>query len=150
MEERHQQAHDIVQNRVWWSVGGGLIPVPWVDVVAVTGVQMSMIASLSNLYGVPFNKNVSKTIVASLLGSVVPSSMANGSIGMAIKAIPIMGATLGTVTMSAFSGAATYAIGKVFIQHFETGGTLLDFDVDSMREFFKKEFEIGKGVARSA
>jgi len=142
--ERQAVADKIVQNRVWWSVGGGLIPIPWVDIVAVTGVQLSMIYALSQNYDVEFKKNQAKTIVASLLGSIVPSSLARGTVGSSLKAIPILGSTLGGISMSAFSGAATYAIGKVFIQHFETGGTFMDLDVEKMREFFKEQFEEGK------
>ncbi|MDP8241222.1 MAG: DUF697 domain-containing protein [Candidatus Hatepunaea meridiana] len=142
--ERQAVADKIVQNRVWWSVGGGLIPIPWVDLVAVTGVQLSMIYALSKNYDVEFKKNQARTIVASLLGSIVPSSLARGTVGSSLKAIPVLGATLGGISMSAFSGAATYAIGKVFIQHFETGGTFMDLDVEKMREFFKEQFEEGK------
>jgi lipoate-protein ligase A len=49
--------------------------------------------------------------------------------------------------MSAIGGAATYAIGRVFIQHFESGGTFLDFNPEKVREYFKEQFERGKGVA---
>ena len=49
--------------------------------------------------------------------------------------------------MPALSLAATQALGRVFAQHFETGGTLLDFDVETMRDYFRKEFEAAKGEA---
>jgi len=147
MEERLLKAERIVQNRTGWTLGGGLISVPWVDVAAVTGVQLSMIYALSKHYGVEFKKNVARNITASLLGSIVPGSLAQGFIGRSLKAIPILGQTFGSISMSAFSGAATYAIGKVFIQHFETGGTLLDFDIEKMRGYFKEQFEEGKKQA---
>jgi hypothetical protein len=37
--------------------------------------------------------------------------------------------------------AATYAIGKVFIQHFASGGTLLDFEPPNYREFLSREMQ---------
>lgn len=148
MEDRLQEANRIVQNRIWWSVAGGLVPIPWVDIVAVTSVQLSMIASLSKLYNVPFMDNKAKNIIAVLMGSIIPSSLARGTVGSALKAVPVFGQTIGSISMSAFSGAATYAIGKVFIQHFETGGTLLDFDIDKMRGHFEQEFEAGKTKAQ--
>ncbi|MEZ5671856.1 MAG: hypothetical protein R3E08_05540 [Thiotrichaceae bacterium] len=46
-------------------------------------------------------------------------------------------------------GAATYAIDKVFVQHFESGGTFLDFDPEAVREHFAAEFAKGKDVAAS-
>jgi hypothetical protein len=42
------------------------------------------------------------------------------------------------------ASAATIAIGRVFTQHFETGGTLLDIDADKLRTHFKAEFEAAK------
>ncbi len=143
MEDHIVQANRIVQNRVWWSVAGGLLPVPWADVAAVTGVQLSMIYSLSKHYDVEFKQNAARNIIASLLGSLVPESLAKGTVGSSLKMIPVLGQTFGSISMSAFSGATTYAIGKVFIQHFETGGTLLDFDVEKMRGYFKEQFAEG-------
>jgi len=49
--------------------------------------------------------------------------------------------------MPLFTGASTYAIGNLFIRHFESGGTLLNMDPQKMREHFKEEFENGKKVA---
>jgi hypothetical protein len=43
--------------------------------------------------------------------------------------------------MPGFAAAVTWAMGRVFIQHFETGGTLLDFNAEKMRDYFKSEFE---------
>jgi hypothetical protein len=38
----------------------------------------------------------------------------------------------------------TYAIGRVFVQHYEMGGTLLDFDPDKTKAFFAEQFRVGK------
>ena len=43
--------------------------------------------------------------------------------------------------MPVLSAGATYAIGKAFIQHFATGGTLLDFNPPDYREFIKVQKE---------
>jgi hypothetical protein len=37
------------------------------------------------------------------------------------------------------SAGATWVIGKVFIQHFASGGTLLDFNPPDYREFIKEQ-----------
>ena len=41
----------------------------------------------------------------------------------------------------ALAVAATYAIGMVFIQHFTSGGTLLDFEPPNYREFISREMQ---------
>ena len=66
-----------------------------------------------------------------------------------IKSFPVIGSVIGGATVSVLSGALTYAVGRVFIQHFEQGGTLLNFDPKKMREHFKRELKDGKEVAQS-
>ncbi len=44
--------------------------------------------------------------------------------------------------MPVLSAGATYAIGKAFVQHFESGGTLLDFNPPDYREFIKAQKEM--------
>jgi hypothetical protein len=53
--------------------------------------------------------------------------------------------------MPALSAGATYIIGKVFIQHFASGGTLLDFNPPDYREFIKAQREkfSNRGAAKS-
>ena len=48
--------------------------------------------------------------------------------------------------MPAAAGASTYAVGQVFIQHFESGGTFLDFDPDKVKAYFAEQVEKGKLV----
>jgi uncharacterized protein (DUF697 family) len=54
-----------------------------------------------------------------------------------LKAVPIIGTIAGGFVMPALSAGATFAIGKAFIQHFTTGGTLLDFNPPDYREFIR-------------
>jgi uncharacterized protein (DUF697 family) len=137
----------IVKNYVWWSLGAGLIPFPLVDMAAVAGVQLKMVADISSEYHVKFSENRARIIIVTLLGSLVPSGLAGGFVGSLLKALPLVGTFAGTISMSLFSGATTYAIGQVFIRHFELGGTLLDCDVNKMKAYFEEQFEVGKKKA---
>ena len=61
-----------------------------------------------------------------------------------VKAIPVLGSFIGGFTTSLTGAAATYALGKVFTQHFDQGGTLLNFDPVESRKYFQEAFEEGK------
>jgi uncharacterized protein (DUF697 family) len=139
-----EQADLIVKKYMNWSFVGGLIPLPLVDLAAVSGIQMKMIYDLANLYEVPFKAHLAQSAVSSLLGSVVPGVVASTALGTGIKFIPIVGTTLGVITMPALSLASTYAVGRIFTTHFEIGGTLLDFDPEKVREHFRAEFEAAR------
>lgn len=144
--EKATKSTKTVRNYVWFSMGAGLIPVPFLDLAAISGLQLKMIHTLSKQYETPFKDDSGKAIISALLGYIVPDSLSRSVMGSLLKAIPVIGPLSGGLSMSLFTGASTYAIGKIFIRHFEAGGTLLNFDPDKMREYFKKEFEKGKEV----
>jgi uncharacterized protein (DUF697 family) len=143
-ERRDEQASQLVDRYSLWSGAAGLIPIPIVDVAVVGGVQIQMLRKLSEIYGVPFSDNMGKSVLASLAGSLIPASTATTTamgVGSLMKGIPGVGTMVGALTMPAFSAGATYIIGKVFIQHFASGGTLLDFNPPDYREFIKAQKE---------
>jgi hypothetical protein len=55
--------------------------------------------------------------------------------------VPVFGQLVGWATMPAFAAAATYAVGKVFDQHFAAGGTFLTFDPKKVQDYFRQKFE---------
>jgi hypothetical protein len=59
----------------------------------------------------------------------------------------VIGVMSAFVAIPGLAAAFTYAVGKVFVQHFASGGTFLDFDPKKVREHFAREFEEGKIVA---
>ena len=143
-EGRDEAASKLVDRFSLWSGAAGLIPLPIVDIVAVGGVQLEMLRRLSDIYGVPFVENRGKSLIASLAGSVLPASTATTTamgVTSALKSIPGIGTAISAFTMPVFSAGATYVIGKVFIQHFASGGTLLDFNPPDYREFIKAQKE---------
>jgi uncharacterized protein (DUF697 family) len=133
---RRAQAKKLVKRFSMWSGAAGLIPLPFVDVAAVGGVQLQMLRRISAVYEIPFSENLGKAFIASTVGSMVPASSVVGAASI-VKGMPVVGTAVGAVAMPALSAGATYAIGMAFVQHFDTGGTLLDFTPPDYREFIK-------------
>lgn len=138
-ETRAEAALRLVRAYLPWSAGAGVIPLPGLDLTALLAVQLRMLARLADLYGVPFREQAAKSLIASLLGVALPASVAGG-VASALKAIPLVGTLAGIATLPALGAAATYAVGKVFITHLESGGTFLDFDPAAVEAHFKEEF----------
>jgi uncharacterized protein (DUF697 family) len=132
---RDELALQLVDRLSLWSGAAGLIPLPLVDVAAVGGVQFYMLRRLSEIYGVPFSDNRGKSMLASVAGAVIPASASTS----VIKSLPGIGTVIGALTMPVVSAGATWVIGKLFIQHFASGGTLLDFNPSDYREFIKEQ-----------
>src|SRR5262245_25784281 len=137
-ETREEMASKLVDRFALWSGVAGLIPVPLVDVATVGGLQIQMVRRISQIYDVGFSENRGKALIASLAGSLIPATSGIGAASM-LKTVPIIGTIAGGFVMPALSAGATYAIGKAFIQHFATGGTLLDFNPPDYREFIRRQ-----------
>lgn len=140
---RDQQAMALVKGYVPWSAGAGLLPLPVFDMLALTAVQLRMLSKLSAMYGVPFFENGVKSIVSSLLGTVISTNL-GVALGSLVRVVPLVGTVAAMVSVPTLYSAATYAIGRVFVTHFEAGGTFLDFDPQKTRAYFIAEFEKAK------
>jgi uncharacterized protein (DUF697 family) len=139
-ENRDEVASKLVDRFSIWAGVAGLIPVPVVDAVAVGGLQLQMLRRLSQIYDVPFSDNRGKALIASLAGAMIPATSGIGAASV-LKAVPLVGTIVGGLVMPVLSAGATYAIGKAFIQHFASGGTLLDFNPPDYRDFVKAQKE---------
>jgi uncharacterized protein (DUF697 family) len=153
MDDRENQARRTVKKYMWFSAGVGLLRLPFLNIAGITALQLRLLQVLSEYYDVPFSRDLGKKIIASLLGSIVPTSLSGvlgGTVGLfasSIKATTVARSIIGGLSMPVFAGASTYAIGKVFIQHFESGGTFLDFEPAKVREYFRQQFDKGRNLA---
>jgi uncharacterized protein (DUF697 family) len=140
---KKDKAQEVVRAHVLWGLGAGIIPVPVLDIAAVTAVQMDMISQLCKIYRINYQANLGKGVVSSLVGSTLARVGASF-----VKAIPVVGTLIGGASMAVLSGASTYAVGQVFITHFERGGNLEDFDVNAYRAAYDEQFKVGREVAQ--
>lgn len=138
---RSERADRIIRTHTLWGMGAGLIPVPMFDVLAVSAIQIDMLKQLAEAYDSDFTENLGKTFVTALTGGTFARVGAS-----LIKAVPGVGTLVGGASMSVLSGASTYAVGQVAKRHYETGGNLVDIDLDSARRTYDDALERGKRV----
>ena len=143
-----ENASKVVRTYMYWSMGAGLIPVPLLDVATVTGVQLKMLSSISKIYEIPFSENAGKSIIGALVAGLTAEAFAKSYFTSWFKSIPVIG-LLGAVSMPIFSGATTWALGKVFIQHFASGGTFLNFDPQKVKSYFEELYKQGEAMAKN-
>ena len=136
-KERDKHADSVIRNHILFSMGAGVIPVPVVDIFAVSAAQLDMIRQLCRVYDIDFAETQGKAIVSSL----TTATLARMGAGSLAKMIPLVGSYIGGVTNAVMAGASTYALGHVFKAHFETGGTILDFDAERLKKLYKEQFE---------
>ncbi|HEY0789424.1 MAG TPA: DUF697 domain-containing protein [Chthoniobacterales bacterium] len=146
-----QEAHadKIIRQNVVWAAGGGIIPVPVFDFVAIAAVNIKMLRELAAVYELPFKEDQVKSILASLLAGLGAPTLGMALTVSLVKAVPVIGVLSAVAAVPLLSAAFTYAVGKVFVQHFAAGGTFLNFDPKRVRAHFAREFKEGKVVASS-
>lgn len=137
-----QAAEEIIRKHTMYSMGGALIPIPLIDLAAVTAIQLDMVKQLANLYGSDYSEDSGKALVGALTGNLFARMGAS-----LLKSIPGIGSLLGGVSLVVLSGGATYALGNVFLRHVRGGGTLFDMDPEDYKQFFRERYEEGKQKA---
>ncbi len=139
---KEEQIDKIINNHVLYSMGLGIIPIPLVDIAAITATQLDMLSQIGNVHGKNFSDISGKSFIASTAGATVARIGASF-----LKAIPGIGSIIGGVSMSIMSGASTYALGQVSHRFFRDGLDIEDIDADLAKSIYKEEFEKGKQVA---
>ncbi len=125
----------VIRNHVYASMGTGIVPLPALDFVAVTGIQLDMVRKLSDLYGIEFKEGIAKKIITTVVGSGA-GTLASPLVETAVVGIPLIGLPLAIATRPLLFGTGTYAVGQMFVTHFERGGTFLSANMDAMKESF--------------
>jgi len=143
-DNRKIRAQNIIIDNIFWSFWTGAISIPMIDMLYVTLIQLKLINELSFEYGVKFSKNRAKAIVTSLTAGLGTSLLVKANL---LGVIPAIGTISSAAARTIFASATTYALGQVFVRHFESGGTFLDFDPNKYKDYFAKMYKEGEKVA---
>jgi uncharacterized protein (DUF697 family) len=120
---RRRRAERIVQRNATIAGFGGIIPLPVINIAAISVIILRMVRTLARLYGVPFQHHQARSIVISLLAGTMPSGVAAVTTSTLMYLVP--GSNLIGLAVSSITAAVcTRCIGRIFINHFENGGTL--------------------------
>lgn len=140
LQSKHLSAQNVVKSHMVAGSALALLPLPVFDLAALSGTQLSLLRSLCKHYGINFEEQKGKAILTSLISGSLPLIMVM-SLSSFARLLPGIGTIGGSISMTIFSSAFIYATGQVFINHFEYGGTLEDFEGKHWRRFFKEKFE---------
>ena len=135
---RRLQADLAITQHTAVSTGAGFIPLPVIDFAVIGAAQLSLLYRLCRIYHVPFSAEAARSVIASLVAAAVPSGVAPLLLASSLKAVPGIGTALGSFATPVLAAGVTYAVGRVFVMHLESGGTLLDFSANGMKVHFEK------------
>ena len=106
----------LISNHVAAAAVAAAIPIPLVDLVAVTAVQLALVRSLARRHGADVGIDAAGAVGVGLFGALLPRVAAS-----ALKIVPGIGTVGGAVAQCAFSGATTWAIAESLRERLERG-----------------------------
>jgi CRP-like cAMP-binding protein/uncharacterized protein (DUF697 family) len=139
------QAMKIVNRYSKIAAGAGLVPGAVINFVAILAVQVRMVWKLARCFGYKEPVERVRGSIMSLLASGIPAALGHGT-ALAVTTVALVG---GSVLYFLFTPvlayAVTQAVGRTFVMHFESGGTLLTFDAMAFQDYFLREFHNARG-----
>lgn len=138
--KRLDAAGSIIVSATKWSVAASLIPIPFLDMASLGVIQVNMIVDITKLYEQKVSRNAVQGVVSVLFGTLAPFGAAHYAMSSIPKFLPGYGTAVGAVTLATFGAAATYSVGKIFVRHYENGGSFSNFSASAIQADLKKEF----------
>lgn len=129
------KAKQAVRDHALLSGGAMVIPVPLLDMAAEAAIQVRMVKRLAEIYGVDFGEERAKTLVVAALGGF----SAGWAAGSLLRYASFATYFTNFWPSAILSAAITYAIGQVFIHHFDKGGSLQDLSPEAAANILKEK-----------
>jgi len=130
-EKRSALADEIIKKYSTYSTYGAFVPIPLLDVIVITFVQMYMLAELTELYGLDWSKDIKKQFFTLVVVVTAGSSFfASGA-----KIFHLIGIIIGTIVQVICAGPGCYALGKAFKAKLDSEGD--NFDLEMFKSFLK-------------
>lgn len=138
-EERDLKAIQTIKKWSRISSAFAVAPLPLFATVTSASIQIKMIKDLCSIYKVPFRKELVVATLKSILGSGA-TLLSLGFLGKeALKGVPYLGNALLVITQPAAIYKLTYALGVIFMRHFQNRGDLTNVNLEESRSLLKKK-----------
>ncbi len=110
----------------------GAVPIPFVDMVILPGIQARMAYQLATIYGQPMNQERVKEIGAAVGVGMLTRTLAR----QAVKFIPFVGSAVGATV----AAASTYAFGRALCFYFSAVCEGHVPSADALRAFYQEQY----------
>ena len=116
-KKRHAQA--VVATTTLAATGVGAAPIPFSDCVVLVPFELSMIASITVIFGFNINKSILTAFLSSTIGAGGATVLGKTIVTNLIKFIPGAGTVLGGAISAGTAGVITAALGEAYIRIME-------------------------------
>ena len=143
-EERYREALALIEDYRWKAMRLGLLPLPGLDWVAVTRLQVRLLRALADRYGMDLEADTARSALAHCWEGHTGVTAVAGAVGSTAKWIPFLGTALGGSAVALAAGASTYAAGRAFLDGFARGRTAEDLDPAALADVFRVHYDAAR------
>jgi uncharacterized protein (DUF697 family)/predicted GTPase len=115
LNHKMQRAHAVVGTAVLSAGGAGAAPIPFSDALAIIPIQISMLAGISAVWGLPTSTAFLGTLVSGGITGSAGTLIGRATVGALLKLIPGIGSTAGGAISATVASTLTLAFGKAYI-----------------------------------
>ena len=126
---------------IYASLSGSSDTLPAIGLISVPSLQIKMLHSLANQYGIPWNKKTLAEFIGALGTGFSVQYLSKLGIRQLVKLIPVYGQTTGTVTSVTISFATTFALGRAGCYFFYRKSKDESLNSDDLKNVYDSVFE---------
>ena len=119
LESKKKYAQAAIATAVAASFGEGFAPIPFSDSAMLVPTQVTMIATITAIFGLDISKSFLTGFVSSTIGSAGATILGKTIVSNLLKLIPGIGTAAGGVISGATAGLLTTALGETYIKVME-------------------------------
>jgi len=127
-----RHAEHVILGYSTMAATAGAVPIPFVDMVIIPGIQARMATDLAKQYGQAMTNARFKEIAAAVGVGLMSRQLAR----QATKFIPIVGSAVG----AAVGGASTYALGRALCYYFQATCEGHVPDAQSLKAYYQEQY----------
>ena len=149
LESKKRHAHAAIVTACAVAFGEGFAPIPFSDSALLIPTQVTMIASITAIFGLEVNKSLMAGFVSSTIGSAGATVLGKTLVANILKLIPGAGTGVGGAISGSTAALLTTALGEAYIVVMEKifKGEMKSEDLYTkegqtlVKEMFKKELK---------
>lgn len=115
LSEKKRHAQAAVATATVAAAGEGAVPIPFSDCALLIPTQLTMIASITVIFGFDVNKSILTAFLSSTLGTGGATLLGKKVVANLIKLIPGVGSVAGGAISAGTAGIITAALGEAYI-----------------------------------
>jgi len=127
-----RHAEHVILGYSSMAATAGAVPIPFVDMVIIPGIQARMATDLARQYGQAMTNARYKEIAAAVGVGLMSRQLAR----QATKFIPIVGSAVG----AAVGGASTYALGRALCYYFQASCEGHVPDAQTLKTYYQEQY----------